>query len=391
MIADRRVVVTGKIPGHSRITAQQALREAGAIVQDAVGKDTDVLVTGDAVGMTKINKAKALGVEIVPWAEAFNGKKTGGSKAPIAPRAPMPTVRQWAPMLCQVGELPAGGRWSYEIKWDGQRGVATIKDGQVNIQSRTGKTELTGRYPEVAEELAGFRDCVLDGELVVLDNQLGLLPEDCDPNPVARFIVFDVLSEGDQETTARPLSQRREILTNILADGGCYVAPSPVFHDGDVLLDFVTTHGLEGIVAKQVESRYVEGGRGPTWLKVKVRCEQEFVVLGYTKGEGAREWAFGALILGYNEDGEMKYAGKVGTGWDDAMLATLKDEMKPLYAGACPYVGMPRDVAKEAEWLWPGLVVQVAFQKWTDDLRLWHPSFIRVRDDKDPKDVTRDA
>ena len=140
-VADRRVVVTGKIPGESRITAQARLREAGAIVQDAVGKDTDILVTGDAVGMTKINKAKALGVEIVPWAEAFNGKTNGNSKAPLPPRAPMPTVRQWAPMLCKDAKLPAGGYWSYEIKWDGVRGVATVKDGGVSLQSRSGKTD----------------------------------------------------------------------------------------------------------------------------------------------------------------------------------------------------------------------------------------------------------
>lgn len=390
IVKDRRCVVTGKVPGHSRITAEQALRDAGAVVQSAVGRDTDVLVTGDAVGASKINKAKALGVEIVPWAQAFNGK-TSGSKAPIAPRAPMPSVRQWAPMLCQAGELPAGGKWSYEIKWDGIRGTATIKDGGVYIQSRSGKTDLTGRYPEIAEELAGFHNCVLDGELVVLDNQLGLLPEDCDPDPVARFVVFDVLSEGDQETTARPLFERREILGLLLADGGCYVAPSPVFDDGEVVLDFARAHGLEGVVAKDRTSKYVEGGRGPAWLKIKIRNEQEFCVLGYTAGEGARAWAFGALILGYYEDGEMVYCGKVGTGFDDQKLGALAETMKPLYAGACPYVGMPRDVAKEATWLWPGLVVQVAFQKWTDDLRLWHPSFVRVRDDKDPKEVTRAA
>ena len=131
-VADRRVVVTGKIPGESRETAQARLREAGAIVQDTVGKTTDILVTGDAVGMSKINKAKALGVEIIPWAEAFNGKTNGSSsKTPLPPRAPLPSVRQWNPMLCKAGELPAGGSWSHEIKWDGVRCVATIQDGGV--------------------------------------------------------------------------------------------------------------------------------------------------------------------------------------------------------------------------------------------------------------------
>lgn len=386
IVQDRRCVVTGKVPGHSRVTAEQALREAGAIVQSAVGKDTDILVTGDAVGAKKTNAARALGVEIVPWAEAFNGRTSSSSpKASPPPRAPMPTVRQWAPQLCKAEELPAGGTWSYEIKWDGQRGVATINDGQVYLQSRSGKTDLTGRYPDVVEELSTLPNCVLDGELVVLGDELGLLPEGCEPDPVARFIVFDVLVEGDQETTARPLSERREIL-ELLVPGGCYVARSPVFTDGEKLLEFVTEHGLEGIVAKQNDSRYVEGGRGPTWLKIKIRNEQEFVVLGFTEGEGARAWAFGALVLGaHDEAGELVYCGKVGTGWDDAKLGEIKGLMEPLVSDLHHYPGMPRDV--KATWLRPELVVQIAFQRFTDDGLLWHPSYKYVREDKEPRDV----
>ena len=390
IVVGRRVVVTGKVPNESRITAEAKLREAGAIVQSAVGKDTDVLVTGANVGLTKINKAKALGVEIVPWEQAFNGKSSG-SKAPLPPpRAPMPAVRQWAPMLCKTGELPAGVNWSYEVKWDGVRCVATIKDGAVALQSRSGLTDYTERYPDVAEELSHLRDCVLDGELVEMGAELWLLGEDCDPATVARYIVFDVLVEGDQETTARPLSDRRQIM-ELLVPGGCYVARSPVFEDGQVLLDYVIEKGLEGVVAKQNDSRYVEGGRGPTWLKVKVRREQEFIVLGYTPGEGHREWAFGALILGYYEGEEIRYAGKVGTGFDDACLAMLMAKMAPMVVGESPYdADLPKDL-RGSTWLSPGIVVQTAFQKWTEDGRLWHPSFLKVRDDKNAKDVTRDA
>jgi bifunctional non-homologous end joining protein LigD len=293
-------------------------------------------------------------------------------------------------MLCKAEDLPAGGKWSYEIKWDGQRGVATIEDGSVYLQSRSGKTDLTGRYPDVVEELSTLPNCVLDGELVVLGDELGLLPEGCEPDPVARFIVFDVLVEGDQETTARPLSERREIL-ELLVPGGCYVARSPVFTDGEKLLDFVTEHGLEGLVAKDTASRYVEGGRGPSWVKVKVRCEQEFIVLGYTPGEGHREWAFGALILGYSEDGQIKYAGKVGTGFDDQELGKLKALMLPFEVGASPWdLDLPKDLAGST-WIAPSLVVQAAFQKWTEDGLLWHPSYLRVRDDKEPWEVGRDA
>ena len=191
--------------------------------------------------------------------------------------------------------------------------------------------------------------------------------------------------------TRRTLADRRGLLSEVVPEG-VYVATSPAFTDGDELLDYVTLNGMEGVVAKKGSSRYVEGARNDTWLKIKVRREQEFVVLGYTPGEGAREWAFGALVLGYYENGSIQYAGKVGTGFDDDCLRMLLGEMEPLVRGECPWdTDLPRDL-RGTTWLQqPGIVVQVAYQRWTDDGRLWHPSYLRLRDDKNPLEVTKET
>jgi bifunctional non-homologous end joining protein LigD len=404
-VQDRRVVVTGKIPGESRQTAEAKLRAAGAIVQSAVGKDTDVLVTGAAVGAKKLDKARELGVTIITWEQAFvfvtrDGVTTDtetGQEYPASPRAPMPAVRQWAPMLAKKTEqLPAGGNWLFEIKWDGIRGIATVKGGNVVIQSRSGLSDLTERYPWVVDELATLPDCVLDGELVALEGELAA------PGPIGqgqhdhagveRFVVFDVLAVDDKEVTGLTLDERRTLLHELVSDG-VYVAVSPAFVDGKQLLSHVQEHGLEGVLAKKPSSRYVEGGRNDTWLKLKVRIEQEFVVLGYTAGEGSRSDTFGALVLGYFEDNEIRYAGKVGTGFDRACLLMLMGKMAPLIVDEYPWqTQLPRDVLKETrEWLYPGIVVQIAYQRFTEDGLLWHPSYLKLRDDKHPSEVGKDA
>lgn len=399
LVEGRRVVVSGKIAGESRQTAETKLREAGALVQSAVGKDTDVLVIGEKVGLTKLNKAKELGVDVVPWEQAF------GNYAPAAgiavtvitdegvtegvmrpgqtlsswvspPRAPLPKVKQWAPMLCSPGELPSGPGWVFEMKWDGIRGIATIEGGEVMLQSRSGKTDLTERYPVIIGELAQLDDCVLDGELVD-----------------GKYFVFDLLSHEGNAVTHLPLMERRAILETAFPPTVFFIGVSPAFDDGLALLSHVTENGLEGLVAKRRNSTYIEGGRGPEWIKVKVRREQEFVIVGYTPGEGARASTFGALVLGYyDSEGQLIYAGKVGTGFDNPCLHMLASKMEPLIRDSTTVESvLPNGLGREGIWLEPELIAQVAFQKWTEDGVLWHPSFVRLRDDKDPKDVVRET
>lgn len=382
MVTDRRVVVTGRIEGESRQTAEAKLREAGAIVQTAVNRETDVLIVGAAVGAKKMNAARDLGVEIIPWEQAFGN--ASGSKPLPPPRAPMPIVKQYAPMLCKPAELPeqhrdaTGDRWLYEIKWDGLRGIATIKDGQVSLQSRSGKSDLTERFPYIVEELAGLKDCVLDGEIAAMN---------LDGDDTTRFIAFDILSEDEFDVKGLPLEARRVILDATVKDG-LYVCVSPAFDDGEALLQIVIGAGLEGVVAKKWDSKYVEGARNDNWLKIKVRRQQEFAVIGFTEGEGSRASTFGSLVLGYWKDGEMTYCGRVGTGFDAACLAMLMREMEPM---ACdePVWDLPKDV--EATHLLPGLVAEVQYQKLTEDGMLWHPAFMRLREDKEVGEVVLEA
>lgn len=218
MVAGRRVVVTGKIAGESRETAETKLREAGAIVQGSVGKNTDLLITGAAVGASKMKKAYDLGVMAIPWEQAFGTNPVIGVMPP--PREPAPAVRVWAPMLAKAGTLPEDGeKWLYEVKWDGYRGIATVKGGSVMIQSRSGKSDLTAQFPEVANELAMLDDCVLDGELVAIDAAGESTFETLHRNQgtsATRYIVFDVLEVKGSRVTGMTLTARRELLAKVL-------------------------------------------------------------------------------------------------------------------------------------------------------------------------------
>lgn len=414
-VAGKAVVVTGIIPGHSRVTAQAKLREAGAFVQDTVTAKTDVLVTGAKVGKAKTDKAAKLGVAVVPWESiAWDGEQPEVKLDPANPRhraavaslmdelRAEPARRQIAPMLCADGALPLGPGWTYEIKWDGYRAVARIVGGRVALMSRSGKTDYAEQFPQIAAELATLPDCVLDGEIVVLDGngggQFSALAGAA--KGVASFIAFDVLestragSNDPNDLRALPLETRRNHLAELLDGRGLLlVARSPVFHDGPTLLAYVRENGMEGIVSKRDGSRYEDGGRSGAWVKTKVRLEQEFVVVGYAAGEGRRVSTFGALYLGYYDaDGVLVPCGKVGTGFDDAELDRLAAAMGALRADApaCP-VGLSGPDRAAATWVKPELVVQVAFQRWTEDGSLWHPSYQGQRHDKDAADVRRES
>lgn len=407
-VNDLNVVVTGKVAGESRESAEAKLRNLGAHVHSSVTKTTHLLICGAAVGATKMNAAAAKGARIATWEEVMLGpaqpleqttpakRKTRGASQPLAARP-----AQIAPMLALGGEpMPDNDGWMFEVKWDGYRGIATVKDGVATIQSRSGKSDLTPRFPEIVDELAGLPDCVLDGELVVL-NESGVSSfqalTGASNNGVTRYIVFDVLSctpQGDQ-VKQWPLRARKVLLRGLLEDAnGTLVAESPVFDDGAQLLEVARERGFEGIIAKRADSTYQEGRRGPDWRKFKVRCEQEFVVAGWTPGEGKLENMVGALILAVNEGGELIFAGKVGTGFDDDERNRLLAELRKRKC-AGPNIKLTDKQRKQATrdqvtWVRPTLVVQVEFQRWTEDGVLWHPAYTGQRTDKIADDVVRE-
>lgn len=290
------------------------------------------------------------------------------------------------PMLARKADEVPAGRWTFEVKWDGVRCVALVQDGQVTMQSRSGKSDYALRFGHVALELEELPDCVLDGELVTFDGNGRTFGLARGVGPAA-YVIFDVIEYEGQSMRWMRIEQRRTLLAGVLQHAqGRSVTQSPVFKDGEALMAHVMENGLEGIVAKRDRSGYEDGKRSPAWLKVKVRPEQEFVVCGWTDGKGARVGTVGGLVLGYWAAGELHYAGRVGCRTD--MNAAVRAAMRP--TERCPFGKVPKE-ERDAHWLMPELVVQVAFQRWTDDGRLWHPICRGLRGDKLASDVTKEV
>lgn len=315
-------------------------------------------------------------------------------------------------MKAVAGSLPTDddGSWAYEVKWDGMRLVANVDD-EVRLTSTNG-IDATIRFPELAElatHLGGHRT-VLDGEVVALDDQgrsnfstLQARMHLTDPARVAqlraqvpvRYVVFDLLHLDGHDTFDLPYVDRRRLLTDLVEPGPGWLVPAHQVGDGAALLDAARQRGLEGVMAKRLDSVYRPGKRSPAWRKVKVRRGQEVVVGGWSTGERGRSSSFGALLVGVrdpgDEGGPLRFAGGVGTGFSDALLAELRARLGELATDECPFDPPPPPlVRRTAHWVRPELVAEVAFGDWTPDDRLRHPSFLGLRIDKDPAAVVRE-
>jgi bifunctional non-homologous end joining protein LigD len=293
-----------------------------------------------------------------------------------------------------------GDDWLLERKFDGERCVARKAGGEVRLESRTAK-DLTSTYPEIRAAVAAqqARDLLLDGEVVAYDGaqtsfsrlqqRLGVRnpsPEEVAAYPVV-FCVFDVLLIDGDDLRDRPLSDRRARLESA-------IAPSPALQvseawHGDSQRRFAQACGAgwEGLIAKRAEAPYVSG-RSRDWLKLKCVWEQEFVIGGYTDPAGVRT-DFGALLVGYYDDGRLRYAGKVGTGYSQATLRDLGARLRELETRESPFVDA-RPIPRGTHWIRPELVAQVGFAEWTNDGRLRQPRFLGLRDDKRPAEVVRE-
>ncbi|MGY2130301.1 non-homologous end-joining DNA ligase [Blastococcus sp. SYSU DS0617] len=309
------------------------------------------------------------------------------------------------PMLATAGVLPPpeeDDRWGYEFKWDGVRAVAAVHRGAVVLTSRKG-TEITVRYPEVArlpDALAGH-DAVVDGEIVLLDADgrpdFGALqnrmhrtgpevPRMAAARPVS-FLVFDLLSWDGEDLTARPYAERRSRLDALGLAGHRWVA-TPWFPGGGAdVLAASEENGLEGVVAKRLDSPYRPGLRSPDWRKLKNVRTQAVVVGGWRPGQGRRAGGIGSLLVGVPDDeGRLVYVGHVGTGFSAQDLRDLQRVLTP--RATSPFEDdLPRDITRDAHWAEPDLVGEVAYAVWTAENRLRHPSWKGVRDDLEPDDV----
>jgi bifunctional non-homologous end joining protein LigD len=311
--------------------------------------------------------------------------------------APEPTRAPSRPMLATTAEtLPKGEGWVYEPKWDGYRAIVTVAGGETTFTSRNGN-DLTGRFADCARRVAaGLRsaDAVLDGEIVALDGEgrsrFSLLQEG---SGTIALIAFDLLEVDSERVIDLPLSERRKRLEQLVVPDAGSVILSPQFDDGEALLEAARRQGLEGVVAKKVDSRYYPGRRSPEWRKVKVRQRQEVVVVGYTKGQGRRSGGFGALVVAVHEAGGLRWAGNVGTGFSDDEIERLLKVMKPLRRPDSPLVEtpkMPRVRRGDVVWLEPELVAEVEFVEWTHEGRLRAPAYLGLREDKPASEVRKE-
>ena len=306
---------------------------------------------------------------------------------------------RYAPMLATLAEdVPKGPGWLYEVKWDGYRALATLSGGEASLRSRNGN-DLTQRFSGVAkaiEKAVRTPDCVLDGEVCALDEDgraTFSAMQQGRPGTSYVFAVFDVLEADGEPLVDLTLAERRARLEALLDRRHRGVQLSEFFDDGDALYAAAKDHGWEGIVAKKADSRYAVGRRTREWLKIKTHGRQEFLIAGYTKGQGRRQGRFGSLVLAVNRDGELAYAGNCGTGFSDAEIDRLLKKLKPLERKESPFAvvpKMPKVRKDDVVWVEPRLVCEVEFVEWTHDGRLRAPSYQGLREDKEPEEVRRE-
>ena len=307
------------------------------------------------------------------------------------------------PMLATLTEtLPSEGKWIYEPKLDGVRALIYVSGGTVRIYSRNRKP-LNGAYPELVEALgpAVRGDAVLDGEIVAFDPDRGVTsfarlqqrmqlrdPIRARRSQVPIFLyLFDCLFYEGVDLTTLPLVDRKAVLRDVVwFDDPIRFTPHKSSGSAAMLRE-ACDQGAEGILAKRAESRYVSA-RSADWLKLKCVRQQEFVIGGYTAPQGSRE-RLGALLVGYYEGKSLRYAGKVGTGYDRRTLETLHRRLVPLHRDAPPFSEGPAP-AGEIQWVTPRLVAQIGFSEWTTAGLLRHPRFIGLRDDKAAREVRRE-
>ncbi len=309
----------------------------------------------------------------------------------------VPGRRAYAPMLATPADtVPTSGDWLHEVKWDGYRTIVTIAGGVAELTSRRGNS-LTARFDSVARavvQAVKTPDCVLDGEVCALDERgrASFSAMQQGSGPLVLYL-FDVLEVDGEPLVDLPLTERHERLAALLDKRSRTVRLSDLFDDGAALFDAATAQQLEGIVSKRSDSRYEPGRRSRHWLKVKTHGRQELVIVGYTKGQGRRSDVFGSLVLGVHEPGGLRWAGNVGTGFDDAEIRRLLGKLQPLRRDESPFAEvpkMPRVRKGDVVWVEPKLVAEIRFAEWTHDGRLRAPVYQGLREDKAADEVRRE-
>jgi bifunctional non-homologous end joining protein LigD len=355
----------------------------------------------DLIGMHLTSVTTARTMEDI--AEGKQGKKRAAAVKAPAKKAKTPRLK--APRSKSGGKLPAfqsvqlatlvdhvpeGGRWLHELKYDGYRTLVAVGNGEARGYTRSG-LDWSEKYPAILTEAAALDvgSALIDGEAVVilLDGRTSFQALQAalkdDPQSIVLY-AFDLLELDGEDLTGLPLVERKEKLATLLEDrNGHLLYSDHIIGQGEELFERICKTGLEGIVSKRSDAKYV-GSRTQTWVKTKCTRRQEFVLVGWTPSDKGR--AFRSLLLGTHENGELRYSGKVGTGFSAALREELMAKMAPLERDE-PTVAAPRAEVRGAHWIAPELVAEIAFTEFTDAKEgggsvLRHPSFLGLRGDK---------
>jgi bifunctional non-homologous end joining protein LigD len=351
------------------------------------------------------NRSVRSGLTIEDLKEGRVPGRTTASLHPQAKQAPLPDSRKERPMLATlVAAAHDRDGWLWEPKLDGIRVLAFLHEGKVELRSRRGN-DITRQYPALCEALRQLpgQPLVIDGEICALDEagvpRFQLLQERMNltrgaeieamesRRPVVLF-VFDLLYFEGWDLRPAPLRDRKALLEARIRFDDTIRFVTHVEGHGGAMLQGATSLGFEGVVGKRADSRYESGVRSRSWVKVKSVSQQEFVVGGYTPGEGGRRSTFGALAVGYYDDGKLRYAGNVGSGFKDRDLNLVLNQLREIETEKSPF---DERVEGKVFWTQPRLVAEVKYAEWTHDNRLRAPVFLGLRSDIDPKQVRRET
>ena len=326
----------------------------------------------------------------------------------VKPSAPL-RAEDFSPMMATSGTAAdlQGSDWKFELKWDGVRALMVADDEKVRIISRNGN-DVTATYPELTDRACWPEGAfVADGEIFavgpsgkpdfgVLQGRMKLTR----PGEVAkaraaipvRLMLFDLLAHGGEDLRRLPFEKRRERLDQFYRPSDCPVELSPVLDERiEHILESAQELGLEGVMAKRADSRYVSGQRTRTWIKIKLEQTQEVVVGGWRPGKGGRQSSVGSLLVGIPDGKTLRYVGRVGSGFSTRELEELRQKVDNLSRKTSPFEDVPREDASDAHWVTPRLVGEVAFGEWTGRGKLRHPVWRGWRLDKNAEEVVAEA
>lgn len=324
---------------------------------------------------------------------------------------PAPAVRAegFSPMMATSGTAADldGSDWQFELKWDGVRALIVADDRKIRILSRNGN-DVTATYPELtARTCWPEQPFVADGEIIAVGPSgrpdFGLLQGRMKLTRAAdvakaraeipvRLMLFDLLSDGGEDLRRLPYAKRRQRLEDFPLTPICPVELSPILNERiEHILESAQELGLEGVMAKRTDSRYVSGQRTRTWIKIKLQRTQEVVVGGWRPGKGGRQSSVGSLLVGIPDGNKLRYVGRVGSGFSTRELLELRQKMDHLARKTSPLDGVPAEDARDAHWVAPRLVGEVTFGEWTGSGKLRHPVWRGWRLDKTAEEVVPEA